>query len=268
MTKTYGRKSHRDITWLHGFLAAVSVMVLLSASACSPPATPQEKRARLGEKFDGEVGSDQRFGGLMPTFRAGFPAEYEKLKAREIAAIQADASQKQQEDLAYDFMTDFLLRHTGDAALAPPASLKAFRERQLSLTTTLQRSSEQQCADYFIRGIGKGAKLDAASQDAMGRLTGAIMDAIVAGQQDMTVRSGLTNADRVAMVKGLERNGFSRDQLKTFGDAKTMATLPAHEQCALGIGFERGINGLPESLADKITVAIIKDSAKEAKHKT
>lgn len=270
---SYGRIKRKGPNAL--LIACVVIAAFSTIGGLIFTLSPQQQAARTSANFDTRVETDPRVGPVMIRLKTAFPKDYQDLKTQILDADKSGATKEQIVSITTAFMTRFMATHRRDMAYAPSENLKAIRDSQLAAYYALQSASEDQCALLFRTGSERGQKLDPKSLSAMGNLTAASIDAIIASQTGRTAqnprmalslddmgaaqtglpgRESMTTSDQRALLKEFRRNGVTDAQLALLADSQKLLAASSHDQCAIGIIIAKSMTTAPAELADKAMV--------------
>jgi hypothetical protein len=245
-----------------GFLAFAAAFV--GAKLIVPPAMSYFSRHTTdwSQRYETEIAGHPDFKDFYSSMKTNFPDDYAQLKAETVKKLEAGASGEELRNYSFTFMRTFMGNHKPDIASAPSTSLEKVRNAQIAVGEAFRRQSPEMCGHFVMTGLSQSDRPTAEATHALGILVVAQMDAASAGVTHPISRnaSKMSDADGVALVTKMQRNGLSDKLLNIFASENGLASAAPATQCDIGMRMLNAVAELPKDQADRISAYLITNS--------
>lgn len=208
--------------------------------------------------FDASVKEEPHFGKLYVALQNDFPDDYNEFRSTAVEKINSGGNVQEATEFGRSYMANFVKSHMKDVAKAPNHLIEDFRRTQTTLIEVLAQESSTMCAHFFMSGLQQGDMPSEAAKPAMADAAYAVIKAAAGGIRTPVSRdaANLSDADAVAFVDALRREGVTGDQLNAFSNPALMAARSDDDQCTVGRAVYRSLDRLPDQQSVRVTAVL------------
>ena len=212
------------------------------------------------QRWEETIAQDTPEGEAFRTFKAKFPADYERVKAEILAAAESNATEAQLAERGALAVQEFSVRNVEHTANGPAADLHRLAELNRDVIVSLQAANQEQCARFGLSGLRPGEQVDEKTQALINRAFRIQIEATAAGKANPVRRGEITSADAQKLAQQMRSAGVPERILELLGGA--INTAPQADQCTAGVAIYRGMASLPPEDSAKWIATIMRDMAR------
>ncbi len=247
--------------WWHrvaAVAAAVLAFVVAKGLVGGGFAAWNNSEANMGLAFDREMRKPP-FVELFGAMQEGFPSEYQAFRDRMVKEAAAGASSSEIKTASFNEMRAFNKRHATDLARASSPMLRDFRRAQIEVMSQLKSEDIELCAHFGMDGLRSTDRPSAAANDVLASAGAVGIRASADGARHPSNRNikELSEADSVAFVNALGRQGLSDSDIQLLTEPSVLAAKSSTIQCSISSAIYKAIESLPAEQADRLTGVIV-----------
>ena len=244
-----------------------ALALMLSLVACqkvddSPKSPLSDKKVSESHTNSSRVSTlakDPQFGWLA-VLRDNYPSEFSEVEDEMRNIIDRGADLNASKLAMASLVKPFMDAHRIAARGAPDADLVAYLRKNTAVAEALLKSDPKACNDVFKGGLDPATTLPDATWKKMSDATAQLLLTARAAKESPVVRGdvSLTQEDVRTWYQGMQSIGAGVDTFAFLNDPALKAAATPSEKCRVRVQMMKGALALPEQLAAKITLNILK----------
>lgn len=246
-------------------LGALALMLLLAAcqkADKSPQAPPFDAKATdvpSSSSVASTLANDPQFGWLA-VMRGNYPAEFAKVEDGLRQTIDRGADLNASKLAMASLVKPFMDTHRTAARAAPDADLVAYLRANTAVAEALLKSDPKACTDVFQGSLDPATTLSDTTWKQMSDATAQLLRTARAAEKSPTARGdvSLTQEDVQTWYQGMQSIGAGPDTFAFLNDPARKAAAAPSEKCRVRVQMMKGALALPEPLAAKITLNVLR----------
>lgn len=243
-----------------------ALAIMLSVVACQKAEKSQKaplSDLTVSDKADSSniaytLAEDPQFSWLT-VMRDNYPEEFARVEEK-LRSINHGDDLKASKLAIVSLVKPFMDAHRVVARAAPDADLVAYLRKNTVVAESLLKSDPKACNDVFKGGLDTEATFPDAIWKQMSDATAQLLLTARAAEKFPTARNdvSLTREDVQTWYEGMQSVGADPDTFALLNDPARKAAASLSEKCRARVQMMRGALALPEPLAAKIMLNILK----------
>lgn len=244
-----------------GALALMLFLVACQKAEKSPETPPSDltvSDAVKSSSIASTLAKDPQFSWLT-VMRDNYPAEFEKVE-EQLQTINSGDDINASKLAMASLVKPFMDAHRTAARAAPDADLVAYLRKNTVVAESLLKSDPKACTDVFKGGLDPETTFPDTTWKKMSDATAQLLLTARAAEKSPTARNdvSLTQEDVQIWYQGMQSIGAGQDTFALLNDPARKAAATPFEKCRVRVQMMRGALALPEPLAAKIILNILR----------
>jgi hypothetical protein len=210
-----------------------------------------------------EMEKSSEFRDMFLAFKESFPEEYVKFRNLMLDQMKSGTSGDELRKLSYFNVKALLGEKVRLLAQADHNALSQWRQDQENVIHALKEEGQiVECGHFAVSGLGPDDKPRGKAKEAVFAATATQLRLSAQAEQKPVGRriGEPSDADGIAMVEGLTRNGATNTDLTFLSD---LSKAPAEKQCAIGELMLRSIGQMSPDKHDRWMAYIASEAASQ-----
>lgn len=245
--------------------SALTLMLLLVACKKAekypeiPSSDSKVADAGTSSSIASTLAKDPQFSWLA-VMRENYPAEFAKVEDELRMTIDRGADLNASKLAMASLVKPFMDAHRIAARAAPDADLVAYLRKNTAVAEALLKSDPKACTDVFKGVLDPATTLPDTTWKQMSDATAQLLLTARAAEKSPTTRGDitLTPKDIQTWYQGMQSIGAGPDTFALLNDPARKATATPSEKCRVRVQMMKGALALPEPLATKIMLNVLK----------
>lgn len=245
-----------------GALALMLFLVSCQNSENYPEKSPSNSEVTGTDRSSSIVSTlanDPQFTWIT-VMRDNYPDEFIKFEEELRLTIDRGADLNASKLAMASLVKPFMDAHRTAARMAPDADLVAYLRKNTAVAEALLKLDPKACTDVFKGGLDPATILPDTTWKQMSDTTAQLLLTARAAEKFPTSRGdvSLTQEDVQTWYQGMQSIGAGPDTFALLNDPVRKAAATPSEKCRVRIQMMKGALALPEPLAAKIMLNVIK----------